>query len=101
MTGVTDERKVRNTMTKLNGKLPVRLIPVACFLKCGKAAVDSSKMLDPCLRYTFNGSYPQFNVRINRIFDKHNHINTFQGIGYFLYSERIYRCSCPDPQHIN
>src|SRR5659263_619251 len=58
MTGVTDEGKVRNTMTKLN-------------------------------------------VKIDRIFDKHNHIDTFQGIGYFLYSERIYRCSCPDPQHIN
>ena len=54
-----------------------------------------------CLVKPFQSTYPQIQIRIHRILDKHRNIRILQRISYFLHQKRVGRRPGPDPDHIH
>ena len=63
--------------------------------------MDGSQALDTSLIDTLQGSYPKFQVGIDRVLDQHRHIDTFQTIGQCLHGEWVGRSAGTYPQHID
>src|SRR5574344_49269 len=59
-----------------------------------------SQFLYTSLIDTFKCTYPQFQIRINRVLNKYRNINTFQRIGKSLHGKRVCGCSCTYPKNI-
>ena len=77
MTGVANHGKVGITTTQLNGNLPHRKVAVNLLIIRREATVNGTQSLYTRLVDSFQGTNPQFNVGINRVFHEDRHIHSF------------------------
>ena len=44
---------------------------------------------------------PEFQIRVDRIFHQHGHIQTLHGVGQFLHGKRVGHCACSHPEDVD
>lgn len=89
MVVVIDDRKVREFLFQVDGKLLVWYIVVFGFFVVIEVLVDDFNMGNFCFVDVFNGFYLQFEIWVDGVFDQYGDVYVFQGIGYFLYGKWI------------
>src|SRR5690554_6938702 len=101
MAGITKDRQGGKASLQLDGDVPLRDISVHRFIVGAKPAVDQPEPFYSRVVQSLDGSNPQFQVGVDRIFYEDGNIDPSQGIRDLLYRKRVGSRACPNPQHIN
>ena len=99
--GVTEDGQLGQTAVKLDGYLPHGSVAVELFFIAGETAVDGSKTLYACTVDSLECSYPEFKVRVDRVFDQHRIGYAAHGIGQQLHGEGVGAGAGTYPEYIN
>ncbi len=102
MTRVTYDRNGGETAAQLQRYAPLRMIAINLRSVSGESAMYDTKTADTCVIEAFERTYPQVEVGIDRILDKHWYIlaRIFKHIGNLLHCERIGRRARTYPQQV-
>ena len=86
--GVAYDRQRGYAPAQLDRYRPVRRIAVERLLIAAEAPVYGRQTSYSGVIYALNGSYPQFDIGIDRVLDQNGYVDALQRIGYLLV-ERI------------
>src|SRR5690554_4203358 len=100
MARVVDDRKFRSNGFQLNGNVPHRFVPEGSFFVRREATVNSTQLGDASTVNSFQGTNPQSQIGVDRVLYQYRNVYAFQGIGNFLYRERVRGTARAYPQNV-
>ena len=101
MAGVVDDGQIGNTASQFDRNLPHGQVAVNLLVVAGETPVDGCQLRDARLVDALQGPYPQFEVRVHRVFHQHGGIGAPEGVGQVLHGEGVGRCSCSYPEDVD